>query len=274
MLLSAFLAEAQLIPAKNDIPTNDPGIKYGFQSIIGIEKKLSSDLKANIGTELRMQGDFLYDRQWRFNVGAEYKLAKRFSLIGEYTLIRKHKDGDRVSYRHRVKIGLQESLKFSKKAKLTFSEKLQWTHRAGKMNIYQNARNNFATKLKVKFTYSISKKFDLSASEEARLSFSEPDLDGVYYDAQLWQFTNADGSPVGKPGWFLEGFDKFRLNRLRTNIGLTYNINKHHSVNLSALLDYERELQIDSDKNGTAIKSLVHDRRYTLYAKLEYTFSF
>lgn len=274
LLIPAQRAQAQLIPAKKDIPTNDPGMKYGFHATAEAEHKIFPYLVANIGTEVRMQGDFLYDRQWRFHGGAEYKLAKRFWLTGEYTLIRKHRDGDKVSIRHRVSIGLKETYKFNKKAKITFSERLQWTHRIGDMNEFQSARDQFAIKLKAKFSYDISKKVGLFASGEVRVSLREPNLGDIYYDASQWQYTDAGGSPVGEPGWFLDGFNKLAVNRLRGNIGAEYNFNKQHKLQLSALLDFDRELLIDSDKKGTVIKSLVNDRRLTLYGRITYSFSF
>ena len=274
LLLSTFMAEAQLIPAKGDIPTNAPGVKYGFQAVAEARKSITPELEAGIGTELRMQGDFLFDRQWRINADAEYKLAKRFFLTGECTMIRKHRDGDRVSYRYRVGIGLKENIKFSKKFKLTLSEKVQFTHRAGHMNKYQSAMNNVAAKLKAKLTFAPSKKIELFASAEARISFTEPNLADVYYAPAIWQFTDASGSPVGEPGWFLDGFNKVKVNRFRTDIGISYKINRHHRLKLSALTDFDRELDIDSDRAGTVIKSLVNDRRFTVYAKLAYTFSF
>ena len=274
LLVAAPAVKAQIVPANDDIPKNDPGMKIGFQSVIDAEMKVLPDLKINAGTELRMQGDFLYKRQMRFIAGAEYKLAKRFWLIGEYTLIRKFNEGDKVSYRHRLGIGLKETLKFNKKSKLSFTEKLQWSHRAGDINEYQVPRNGISAKLKAKYTFSLSKKVDLFASSEVKISFSEPRLNDIYYDSQLMQFTDATGAAKGETGWFLKDFKGISISRLRGNLGAAYSFNKHHKLELSALLDYEKSLRIDANKKGTVIKSLVFDRRFLLYGKLAYSFSF
>ena len=273
LLLPSWRAQAQLVPAKHEIPTNDPGMKLGFQTLVQAQKKVLPGLEAGIGAELRMQGDFLFDKQWRLHGDLEYKLAKRFALTGEYTLIHKHRDGDRSSVRHRAGIGLKETLKFSKKAKLTFTERLQWTHRVGDMNKYQSARDQVAVKLKGKLTCTLSRKIDLFFSLEGRISLREPNLTYIYYDRQLWQYTDAAGSPVGERGWFLDGFNKVSMNRARSSLGATYALNKRHKIQLSILADHDRELQIDSDKKGIVIKSLVNDRRVTVYGRLAYTFS-
>lgn len=76
LLIPAQRAQAQLIPAKKDIPTNDPGMKYGFHATAEAEHKIFPYLVANIGTEVRMQGDFLYDRQWRFHGEQNTNLPK------------------------------------------------------------------------------------------------------------------------------------------------------------------------------------------------------
>lgn len=274
LLVAAPAAKGQVVPANDDIPSNDPGLKIGFQSVIDAEMKVLPDLKINAGTELRMHGDFLFKRQMRFNAGAEYKLAKRFWLLGEYTLIRKFNEGDKVSFRHRLGIGLKETLKFNKKSKLSFTEKLQWSHHASEINEYQQPRNGFSAKVKAKYTYSLSKKVDLFAAGEVKVSFSEPRLNDIYYDSQLMQFTDADGSVKGEKGWFLKDFKGISISRLRGNLGANYSFNKHHKLELSAQLDYEKGLRIDANKMGTAIKSLVFNKRFLLYGKLVYSFSF
>lgn len=274
LLLAAPAARAQIVPANDDIPKNDPALKFGFQSVIEAEMSVLPELKVKAGTELRVQGDFLYKRQLRFNAGAEYKLAKRFWFLGEYTLIRKFNNGGKVSYRHRTTIGLKETVKFNKKSKLSFSEKLEWSHRTGDFNEYQNTRDAFDVKLKAKYSFSFNKKIGVFASGEARVSFSEPKLNDIYYDPELMQFTDAAGFSKGEEGWFLNGFKRIALNRLRGNLGFNFSFNRHHKVELSALLDYNKNLEIDANKKGTVIKSLVIDRSFTLFGKLAYSFSF
>lgn len=274
ILGTAWGAGAQLVPASGDIPVNDPGLKYGIQTAIEVRKELSRDLELNAGVEARFRGDFFYDKQLRFFAGAEYKLAKRISVEGAYTMIRRHKDGDRTIYRHRIEAGLNETIKISKAFKITFSEKLLWTHRASKRNKYQTPQNDLATKLRVKFTISPNKKWNIFFYNQLRITFNEPRLADVYYDPGQMLFTDATGSPVGESGWFLDGFSKVKLNRVRNAFGADFKINRHHKIRLTAIYDLERELDIDANRKGTVIKSLVDDRRNMLHGRLEYIFTF
>ena len=274
LAVSVLGAAAQVIPASGDIPKNDPGAYFGLMGDIAVEKKILPELTLHAKGEFRMQGYFWDEHHLRLGAGAEYKLSKKVTLLGDYTMIRKHPSGDRISFRHRIEAGVQEQVKLSKKFKLSFTESLQWTHRAGRMNIYQSARNNFAVKMKAKITYSVSKKVSLFARTELRFGLSEPALADIYYDRQQLQFTDADGSPVGTPGWFLDGFSKISLNRIRSGIGINYKITRNHKVGFTVLSDYIRELDIDSDKYGTVVKSLVNERKSFLYGRIGYTFSF
>lgn len=272
-MLSTSEAAGQTVPARNDIPSNDVGVRFGFRAGSEAEMKVLPGLVANIGTEVRMKGAFLYDRQWRISGGAEYKIAKRFWLTGDYTYIWKHRDGDKVSPRHRVGLGLKEGWKLSKKVKLTFSEKLQWTHRSGDMNEYQNPRNRLDARFKAKFNIATSRKAALFAFGEVRIAMSSLRLADVYYDSSLMQFTDAGGSPIGDSGWFLRGFGGIRADRWRGGIGINFKFNRHHSIQFSALSDYEYGLKIDADKKGTIIKSLVYDKDVTICGIVTYKFS-
>ena len=271
---TAFGAGAQVIPALHDIPKNDPGLQFGIQFTAEAEKKFNRDFKASIGIEYRMQDYFLYDKQYRFFADAEYKFSKKLSLVGGYTYIGRRKEGDRLAVRHRFEAGPQESIKLNKKFKLIFTEKLVWTHRAGYINKYQNARDDIALKTKAKLQYSPWKICSFFTYFELRTTFREPNLRNLYYDSSLRQFTDEGGSPVGRPGWFLEGFDKIRINRIRIGLGADFKPFPHHKIRFTALYDHDQELDIDCDRHGTVIKTLVYDRRHMLYGRLGYVFSF
>ena len=104
ILGTAWGAGAQLVPASGDIPVNDPGLKYGIQTAIEVRKELSRDLELNAGVEARFRGDFFYDKQLRFFAGAEYKLAKRISVEGAYTIKEVAMGPDSLYYAQPVKV--------------------------------------------------------------------------------------------------------------------------------------------------------------------------
>lgn len=274
IVMGAASAMGQPAPAINDIPKNDPGLKYGIQFSAEASKRINPFWEVSAGGEFRMRGDFLYDKQIRGNLGVEYKHTKRFSLLADYTYTGLMKEGDNFKSRHRLEAGAKETVKLNKKFKLVFTEKLGLTYKAWDINKYQTTRVDVFIKLRAKLQWDITKKFSVFTFLESRITFREPNLTNLYYDDDLMQFTDAGGSPVSDSGWFLEGYDKLRVNRMRNAIGADYKLSKAHKIRLTVLYDYEKELDIDSNKNGTVIKSLVYDRRNILYGRLSYYFSF
>lgn len=274
LLIGALAVKAQPTPAIHDIPRNDPGVKAGAFFEAEAKKKLSKKLSVSLGAEYRMENDFLYDKQFRGHAGVEYKLTKRVDLLGGYTFIGKIREGDRFSPRHRIFAGLKEEVRINKKVKFFFTEKLQFTHRNGSINKYQDAINHLDLKLMAKFQWAVHKKINLFTFGEIRTTFTEPRLKNLYYDDSIMQFTDESGSPVGDPGWYLKGYSKLSINRIRVGAGFDFKFNKQHKIRFTVLYDRDMELNIDANKEGTVIKHLVHDRRNMLYGRLGYFFSF
>lgn len=274
IVLGAVSAKGQPLPAHHDIPKNDPGLKYGIQFTAEARKKVNPFWEFHAGGEFRMRGDFLYDKQIRGNLGVEYKHTKKFSLLADYTYCGIMNNGDDYKSRHRLEAGAKETFKLNRKFKLIFTEKLGASYKTWDINKYQTTRLDIFIKLRARLQWNLSKKFDLFTYLELKTTFREPNLTNLYYDQDIMQFTDASGSPVGDKGWFLEGFDKIRINRLRNAIGADYKLAKGHKLRLTVLYDYETELDIDANKQGTVIKSLVYDRRNLLYGRLGYFFSF
>ena len=61
---------------------------------------------------------------------------------------------------------------------------------------------------------------------------------------------------------------------MRGAIGAEWKIDKHNSLDISAMLDYCYDKDIDTNKEGTKLKSLTYDRTIAPQLSIGYVYSF
>ena len=231
---------------------------------VGVTKSLPYNLSIDASLEHRTQDWFDWSSRWNIGAGLNYKLGKHVKFGVSYTFIQKHyqeewkehigsKSGNFNGYnvdaanwanRHRLSFDVTGTMRFRKTLRISIRERYQYTHQA--------ARNVDRMKLRDPLydgdgnitmyddtTYVVDRK---SAKNRhllrSRLKFS-----------------------IDKKGWNWEPYvsieahnnlsDKMHLDKVRTQVGVDYKINKQHEVGLGYIFNHEND--DDGDFNIHAI---------------------
>ena len=70
------------------------------------------------------------------------------------------------------------------------------------------------------------------------------------------------------------GYNDAYFNRLRGSLGVEWKLNPRNSFDFFVLGDYCRDKEIDTNKEGTKLKSLTYDRKFNTSIGIGYKFSF
>ena len=275
--LRVLLAGLLLFPAASvsfgQVPENDPYLKFGVRLSVNADYKIRKGLHLSGETELREGKDILSEGYFQNSVGLSYKVSPYFKTAASYTLIGKRTSLSSYNFRHRGNVDLTASLPYGS-WKFSLRERFQMTNRPGEMNRYQNPRNLLELKSRLKEEYSFNKRFSQYSFIEVRAALNKASLTGYHYDAAQHKYVDGQSNSVGEPGWFFDGYGDCYFNRIRLCLGLEYERNKRRTYDFYLYGDYYNNLKIDASSDGTALKSLVHDRYYKITPGISYKYSF
>ena len=71
-----------------------------------------------------------------------------------------------------------------------------------------------------------------------------------------------------------EGYNDAYLNRVRGSLGVDWKLDKRNSIDFYLLGDYCYDKNIDTNAEGTKLKSLTYDRTFKGWLGIGYKFSF
>jgi len=246
------------IPAFAD--DDDGSTSFGTRYYVGADFKLAKGFHLDVGEELRLGNDFGFDRSYTSGE-LSYKFNKHFkgSLGYEAIAVLKNKYGtDYIDWRHRGYLSLTESCRAGN-WRFSLKETFRATWKTAAVNQYQRPQTYLHLKGRFRVAYKPDKaKFEPYAFVEGRLL-----LNGA-----SWGSTEAGSTD------FL-GYTDMYLNRIRGQVGVKYDINKHNSLELYSLYDYMMDKQIDSKRSTAYLKEAISTSLSSRVAVgLSYVYSF
>lgn len=256
-----MLAICAMLPAlagaqgtENDLETD-----FGGRFSVELDKKLAKGLHLSLNGEARMEDGFSSLGRYQADLGMTYKINSWLRAGAGYTFIEKKNSDGIWDPRHRFYADLRGRL-VSGYWTFSLKERLQLTHRSD-VNQFQTNPNAMALKSTLKAQYDGFSSISPYAYVDFRLALNDPACSATW-----------NGSSYSD--YVFNGYTDTYLNRIRGGLGLEYNINKKNSLDFYVIGDYCHDKDIDTNKEGTKLKSLTWDRSLNLNLGLGYKFSF
>lgn len=269
LLLGLALATTTFLHAQTDVDL-DP--EFGARLSAEVNKKLTKGLHLKAEEEMRLTDNFSSLGRLQSTLGITYKLHPNIKAGLGYALINPYSAANNSfkDTRHRLMVDLTGSYKYGR---WTFSlkERFQATYRTGDMNEYQNPRTALTIKSRLKAQYRLSASLTPYAAVELRHMLNAPAITALT-DGTNW-FTS-DGDDEGTAGWFISGWNKAYLNRIRATLGMSIRFDKHNTLNVYVMADRISDLVVDANKKGTKLKDYTRETGFVGQVVAAYTYSF
>ena len=261
----------QYIPLKAQTEVEKDN-EYGCRLSFSADKKIAKGLHLSLEEELRMDNDFKSFDRLQTTMNLEYKVNRNLKIGAGYALINGFSStgSSFKNARHRFMADATGSLRLGV-WRLSLKERFQATVRSGDMNEYQNPRTALTLKSRLKLEYKGMRNTEPYISVEMRNMFNAPVIDALYNGIDYLTETL---STTGEPGWFLDGFNKSYVNRLRTTVGSDFRLSKNSSIDISLMADYVMEYVVDANAEGTKLKSYTHETGFIGWLTVAYKYSF
>ena len=263
-LLLMFCAEAQ-----SDVALDtEMGGRFSFS----LDKKLTRGLHLSLEEEVRLDNNFRAFDRFHTTLGLTYKVNDNLKIGVGYAMINPYSssDGAFKSSRHRMMLDITGGLRWGN-WRLSLRERFQTTYRCGDMNEYQNPRTDLTLKSRLKVQYKGLQRLEPYASVELRNTLNAPTI-SAYYNGS--SYLTDDYSTEGEAGWFLDGFDKVYVNRLRGTMGVEYRLGKKSTLDVALMVDYNKDYVVDANAEGTKLKSYSCERGVTGWVTVGYGYKF
>lgn len=232
----------------------------GARISIEADKKISKGFHLSIEGEARFNGNFGNFGRYQAGAGLSYKVNQWLKIGGGYLLIEKKNTSGEWKMRHRVYGDVMGTLR-SGDWQFSLKERLQLTCRQVG-NPFQSNPNSLSLKSRLKVSYKgISKALTPYVFAEARNVFNDPACSATWNGNEYSDYE------------FL-GYSDAYFNRARGCIGLEWKMNKHNSFDFFLLGDYCYDKNIDTNAEGTRLKSLTYDQALNLNLGIGYKYSF
>lgn len=228
----------------------------------GVDWKIVKGLHLDGGYEIRVADDFARIERHQLNVGIRYSPVKHLKIGGGYYFIG-HYDGDRnFKPRHRFYVDVAGSYAFGA-WKLSLRERLQLTHNAYEFNEFQTTPNLLELKSRLKVSYVGLVHLEPYAFFELRNCFNGPSVSAEYNESKgKWS------------GYEFAGYHDAYINRLRGAAGVVWKIDRHHGIDFKLMGDWYRDKNIDTNAEGTKLKSYTWEKGFNATIDIGYVFSF
>lgn len=227
-----------------------------------VDKKISKGLHATFRGELRTEDNFSRIESFRGTAGLEYKINDYVKAGIGYTFIDHQNSSSEWLTRHRLNADVTGSYRVGD-WKLSLQEELQLTHRTEALNQYQKTRNPLTLSSRFKVQYKGFKAVEPYAYVELRNVLNDPKCSATY-----------STSEAAYSNYSFLGYSDVYFNRCRGALGLDWALSRHNTIEVYTLFDYNYNKNIDTDKAGTALRSLTYSRSFNTIAGIGYKFSF
>lgn len=217
-------------------------VEYDFRGRINVkmDKKLSKGLHFSVSGQFGMKDNFSSADRINAFAGLSYKPCPYFKLAAGYTLMNIHSYSSKADswswkIRHRANldlIGMYSAGNF----RFSLRERLQYTYKAGEMNEYQSPRHELMLRSRLKTAYQF----------QARpvQAYVAVELTNTLNAVRFVSFTHN-----AVPGDNIR-YDDIYLNRVRTQPGMEWKLNRHNSLDFYLLADYLLQKSYDADSQG------------------------
>lgn len=254
LLLVSAMAEAQM-------PATDTECDFRSHTSVGMDWKITKGLHLDAGYELRTAGNFSRIERHQLNTGLEYSPVKHLDIGAGYYFIGHYDSEKNFKPRHRGYFDVTGSYKFGA-WKLSLRERVQLTHYSYEFNAFQQTPNLVELKSKLKLAYKGFAHLEPYIFAELRNCFNAPSFNADYNEA-TGRYTNYE----------FTGYSDAYINRLRGALGVEWNINRHHEIDFRLVADWCRDKAIDTNAEGTKLKSYTWEKAFNASLSIGYCFS-
>ena len=249
-----FFAAAQetTAPLEKDFTT---------RSSVNLNYRIVDGFHLLAGYEIRTENNFSKIDRHQASLGLTYKFTDWLKAGVDYTYIYRH-GSTTWEPRHRFSADLTFSQGFGP-WRLSYREQLRLTHKTADLNRYQEVRNALWLKSRLKLQYKGASAVQPYGYVELRHTLNDPSYSATW-NSSASKYTD----------YSFGGYNAVYMNRLRGAIGIEWSLSTHHSLDFYYALDYYRNKDIDTNKEGTKLKSVIWEPSLKSVVCVAYTFSF
>ena len=240
---------------------NELETDFGARFNVTADYKIVKGFHWTVDAEARMRDNFSELGRLQAGTGFSYKVNDFLKLGAGYIFMENKNSSDEWKIRHRFYGNATLGLKAGD-WRFSLKERLQLTHRDVN-NKFQNTPNSLALKSRFKVSYKGIHAWTPYAYAELRNVFNDPSCSATWSTASQ---AYSDYS-------FL-GYTDAYVNRLRGCLGTEFKVSNQSSFDFFILLDSTRDKNIDTNKEGTKLKSLTYDRKFMTSLGISYIISF
>ncbi len=255
------LAAASPSLAKAQGTANDLETDLGARLSISADKKIAKGLHLTLDGEARLSDNFSNPGNYRAGLGISYKLNKTFKFGAGYVFIEKKNSSGVWKPRHRFYVDGKATIR-SGDWRFSLKERMQLTHR-NVNNPFQTTPNSLSLKSRFKVAYKGLSTVTPYGYLELRNVFNDPACSAT------WSTTS-----LAYGDYSFLGYGDAYLNRVRGCLGAEWKAGKRHTFDFFILTDYCYDKNIDTNHEGTTLKSLTYDRALKSGLGIGYQFSF
>lgn len=248
--------------AKGQTPASGNEFDFRSRTSVGVDWKIAKGLHLDAGYELRTSDRISRIERNQLNVGLQYSPVKHLDIGVGYYYIGHYNSEKVLKPQHRVYFDLIGSYRFGA-WKLSLRERIQLTNKSYDLNRYQQTRNLVELKSRLKLSYKGFTHLEPYAFVELRNCFNGPSFTADYNETD-GKYSN----------YVFTGCSDTYVNRLRGALGLEWNINAMHSIDFKLMTDWCREKAIDTNADGTKLKSYTWEQALNTSLSIGYVFSF
>ncbi len=226
---------------------------------VGVDKKIVKGLHVNLDGELRTEDDFASVGRYQAGLSVSYKFLPFMKASAGYIFIQNKNSSDEWKTRHRFFADLSGGVRAGA-WRFSLKERLQLTQREVG-NAFQNTPNMLALKSRLKAEYKGFASVSPYAFVELRTALNDPACKATWNGSEYTSYE------------FL-GYTDTYFNRYRGALGAEWKLSKQHALDFYVLADYCYDKNIDTNAEGTKLKSLTYDRTFLTSIGVGYVFSF
>lgn len=253
-----------LLPLCLNAQTEATETDFDFQGRVSAaaDWKICKGLHLAGGYELRTADNFSRIGRHQLGVGIDWSPIKYLNVGCGYYFIGKYNSEKVFRPQNRVYVDLGGGYKFGA-WKLSLRERLQLTCKAYDVNEFQQVPNLLELKSRLKLSYKGFAHLEPYAFAELRNCFNAPSF-SYEYDEAKGKYSNYQ---------FL-GYSDAYISRIRAALGLQWNIDRHNGIDFRFMTDWCSEKVIDTDVEGTKLKSYSWEKEVVCSLVIGYVFSF
>ncbi len=181
---------------------------FGMWISAGVEKKLSADWNAGIGTELRTKHKREYIDRWKLDIHSMYRIHQHFKLGAAYEFHIKNQatGSETISLQHhRFMADVVPAMSAGGWLHLSLRERYQYTYRMARHDIDASHEHHLRSRIKA--------------------VIATPEL--------KWE-------PFASAEVFNNMGERFAIDEIRLTAGTGYRFSPHHSVNIGYMLNLKK----------------------------------